>query len=169
MLKLKTKLSGYSLLELVIVTTFIIIFLVVINPGTYINRFSKILLKINVLSESSLLINKLNTISVSKCSPILLSESSFQYLVDNTNFSIAFNNDALSITNLNSNSQAILFQYLDWTKSNNFVYLDVFFQDTISPDSLMLIDISLYSSLLLNRNVSGSILCDSQEIVLGAF
>ncbi|RAP24684.1 hypothetical protein DID73_00980, partial [Candidatus Marinamargulisbacteria bacterium SCGC AG-343-K17] len=61
------RLKGYSLLEIILVTTFIIIFIVVINPGTYIDRFSKILLKMNVLNESELMINKFNSLANSQC------------------------------------------------------------------------------------------------------
>ena len=59
------RLLGYSLLEIILVTTMLIIFIIVINPGTYIDHFSKILFKMNVLNESELLINKmkLNTIT----------------------------------------------------------------------------------------------------------
>ena len=61
------KVKGYSLLEIILVTSFIIIFIVVINPGTYIDRFSKMLLKINVLNESELLVAKLNSFAYDDC------------------------------------------------------------------------------------------------------
>ena len=42
----KNKLHGYSFIEIFLVTSFLIVFLFVINPATYIDYFSNVLVKI---------------------------------------------------------------------------------------------------------------------------
>ncbi len=165
---MKQRLSGYSLLEIILVTTFIIIFIVVINPGTYIDRFSKILLKMNVLNESELLVNKLNSFAYKQCSPQSMGGANFTFSTNQGLFSLQFDSDQLLIMNLNSSSSAVLYRHLDPLQPKEFDYSTVFFTPPASVSDVFFIDLSFHSSLL-DYAVMGSIVCNDHQIVLGAF
>ena len=162
------KLRGYSFIEIILVTTFIIIFLIVINPGTYIDRFSKILLKINVLNESSMMVNKLNLFNYYSCSSILLQNSTWQFINDNVTLSLRFEDETLKIKNVATAVDAVLYKFVDSSKTNSFFYYDSYFSPTISPGNVEFIDVVFYSSLM-DHKVIGSALCKEPSIVLGAF
>ena len=78
---MKLKVSGYSLLEVFMVTTFLLVFLVVINPALYVERFSQMLVKMNVLNESNLMTNKLMMQSFSSCESVLTQSDRFDFLL----------------------------------------------------------------------------------------
>ena len=160
--------KGYSLLEIILVTTFIIIFLVVINPGTYIDRFSKILLKMNVLNESSLMVNKLNSFSYTPCSSFLVQISTWEFINDQASLSVRFDYDTLKIKNLSNSIDAVLYKFVDPNKSKSFFYYDSYFSPTIIPANAKFIDVVFYSSLM-DHKVIGSSFCSNQSITLGAF
>ena len=160
--------KGYSLLEIILVTSFIIIFIVVINPGTYIDRFSKILLKMNVLHESHLMVNKLNAISLDFCTPQALSSSSFNYLIGGTLYSLKFDNDQLLIQNLSSNVTAVLYKHIDSTQLNEFTFFNAFFSPAGSASDLAFINYRLNSSLMEN-SLQGAFICDNKTLVLGEY
>lgn len=159
---------GYSLLEIILVTSFIIIFIVVINPGTYIDRFSKILLKMSVLQEADLMINKFNSLALVPCVPQSLTGQSFGYLMDGALFSFQFDQNQLVANNLSSNVEAMLYQHVDSSKINEFTYLNSFLMETSNPSSVALVHYQLHSSLI-DSTLIGSFICNSQSIVLGEF
>ena len=161
-------LHGYSLLEIILVTSFIIIFIVIINPGTYIDRFSRMLLKMNVLNESDLMVNKLNGLSFASCVPQSLTSQSFGYLVDGVSFSIQFDQDQLRVSNLTTNVSAILYQHVDATKNNQFSYVDHLFSETFDASDVMMIYYQLHASLL-PVSLQGGFLCNDKSLVLGGF
>jgi hypothetical protein len=160
--------NGYSLLEIILVTSFIIIFIVVINPGTYIDRFSRILLKMSVLQDADLMINKFNSLSLGSCSPETLEGQSFGYVLDGASFSFYFDQDQFMAANLSSNVEAMLYQHVDSKKMNEFTYLNYFLSETYTPSDVSLIQYQLNSSLI-DLTLVGSFGCNSQSIVLGAF
>ena len=160
--------KGYSLLEIILVTTFIIIFIVVINPGTYIDRFSKILLKMNVLGESELVFHKFNVMSNGSCLPQSVSSSEFSFLTNEGTFSFKIESDQLVLNNLGSGSEAVLYRYMDATLLNEFSYYNSYLFQTYLPNDVKYIDLTLYSSLL-DHEVIGSMVCHDQHIILGAY
>jgi len=162
------RLRGYSLLEIILVTTFIIIFLVVINPGTYIDRFSKILLKMNVLNESSLMVNKLNSFSYTPCASFLVQTATWEFINDQTSLSVRFDYDTLKIKHLSNSIDAVLYKFVDPNKSKSFFYYDSYFSPTIIPANAKFIDVIFYSSLM-DHKVIGSAFCSNQSIILGEF
>ena len=141
--------------------------LVVINPGTYIDRFSKILLKMNVLNESSLIVNKLNSFSYTPCSS-LVQTSTWEFINDQTSLSVQFDSDTLKIKNLSNSIDAVLYKFVDPNKSKSFFYYDSYFSPTIIPANAKFIDVVFYSSLM-DHKVIGSSFCSNQSIALGAF
>ena len=163
-----TKLRGYSFIEIILVTTFIIIFLVVINPGTYIDRFSKILLKMNVLNESSLMVNKLNSFTYDSCFSILMQGSTWQFINNQESLSLRFEDDMFRIKNISTSVDAVLYKFVDSSKTNSFFYFDSYFAPTDSPANVEFIDV-VFSSSLMDHKVIGSTLCKQPAIVLGAF
>tara|TARA_Y100001935_G_C17309684_1_gene514925 strand:- start:3799 stop:4296 length:498 start_codon:yes stop_codon:yes gene_type:complete len=160
--------KGYSLLEIILVTSFIIIFIVVINPGTYIDRFSRLLLKMSVLQEADLMINKFNSLSLVPCVPQSLGGHSFGYSLDGALFSFQFDQNQLVVNNLSSNVEAMLYQHVDSSKINEFSYFNHFLTETLNPSSVVLVHYQLNSSLI-DSTLVGSFICNSQSIVLGEF
>ena len=164
-----SRLNAYSLLEIILVTTFIIIFLVVVNPGTYIDRFSGMLLKMKVLNESEVMINKFMAVSMGACLPQGLLASEFLFLTNDGNFSIQFDSfGQLLIKNVSAGSEALLYRHVDANELNEFVYRDALFSFTGSPSNVGSIDLFLHSSLV-DHQVLGSLVCDDHQVVLREF
>ena len=121
------KVKGYSLLEIILVTSFIIIFIVVINPGTYIDRFSKMLLKINVLNESELLVAKLNSFAYDDCDIQGSSSVGIDFLHGQDVLSLRFDSNQLIIQNLGTNAEAVLYRHVSPTSLTGFNFIILIF------------------------------------------
>ena len=160
------KVKGYSLLEIILVTSFIIIFIVVINPGTYIDRFSKMLLKINVLNESELLVAKLNSFAYDDCDIQGSSSVGIDFLHGQDVLSLRFDSNQLIIQNLGTNAEAVLYRHVSPTSLTGFNFYNSYFSSAVSD--IRFIDI-LFKSSLLDYDVVGSIVCRDHKVVLGQF
>ena len=162
------KLRGYSLLEIILVTSFVLIFLIVINPALYVERFSKMLVKMNVLNESNILINKLNALSFSQCEPQLLMPYRFDFNHSSTPFSLLLNTDGVSIENQTINASAYLYRFIDLAESSGFNYFNYFAQESSVLDDVVYVNLNLASSLT-NYNMSLFFDCHLHQIHLGEF
>jgi hypothetical protein len=162
-----SSMNGYSLLEILLVTTFVIIFMVVVNPGTYIDRFSGILLKMSVLNESMVVVNKLNTVSMSHCRAQALQPQSFSYKTHNQSYALQLQTD-ISIQNSSTGAQGVLLQYLDPSSVNDIEYYSGQFALASDAESLRYADMVVHSSLMEHR-VLVSFLCDDQHLSLRAY
>ena len=120
------RLSGYSLLEIILVTTMLIIFIIVINPGTYIDHFSKILFKMNVLNESELLINKMNAYSFNDCTVQSISNTNVRFVTLGEDLSLSISN-TFSVVNHQTSFDATLFANIDSSLSLGFSFYDAYF------------------------------------------
>jgi hypothetical protein len=162
------RMSGYSILELVIVTTFLAIFLLAVNPATYMKRFSGILLKMNVMEESTLLVHKLNALSTQACQPVALSSTQFQYTQDSQSLTLGMSTNGVTILNNGTNTQALLYNNLELASPTGFVFYTYGGSSTNTASSPLIVDYSVKSSLLDLSIASGSA-CLPKSIVLGAF
>ena len=68
------------------------VFLIAINPATYIERFSHLFLKMNVINESNLLLNKLNSFGGQNCTVQSYSPYSVQLLFNYQPLTISLDN-----------------------------------------------------------------------------
>ena len=162
-----TQLKGYSLLEIILVTTFVLIFMVVVNPGTYIDRFSSVLLKMSVLNESMVLVNKLNMISMSNCEAQSLQQQSFLFLMQNQPYAIHLDTN-ITIQNTTSETKGVLVKYINEAASNGMDYYNSYFSLASSPSDLRFIDLVFHSSLL-DHMALASFTCSNQQIDLRRF
>ena len=160
--------KAYSILEIILVTTFVIIFIIVTNPATYINRFSKMLLKMNVLNESALLVNKINSYAYGSCTKSALSSSSFSFTTNDGYYALFFDSDSFYVKNLLTNTEAVLYRYVNNSSLNTFKYYNYYFNETSLIDDAVFIDLSIHSSLLTHELI-GSVFCESQKIILGEY
>ena len=161
------RLSGYSLLEIILVTTMLIIFIIVINPGTYIDHFSKILFKMNVLNESELLINKMNAYALNDCTVQSISNTTVRFLTLEEDLSLSISNK-FSVVNHQTSFDATLFANIEPGLSLGFSFYDVYFNQTLTPGDVNYMEFNVASSLL-DYQVNGPFICRDYSIVLGEF
>ncbi|MGC6367459.1 MAG: hypothetical protein ACON35_05600 [Candidatus Marinamargulisbacteria bacterium] len=164
---MKLKVSGYSLLEVFMVTTFLLVFLVVINPALYVERFSQMLVKMNVLNESNLMTNKLMMQSFSSCESVLTQSDRFDFLLSGRPLSLFFNSGGLFLKNQQTNASVLLYRHLSLNDSEGFVYYDHHNELSVGSE-VYFIDFN-YGSSILNYATRISFNCLSNQIELGAY
>lgn len=161
------RLSAYSLLEIILVTTMLIIFIIVINPGTYIDHFSKILFKMNVLNESQLLIQKMNIYATDDCFLQSVSNSQVRFLNSGNDLSLNIS-DYFSVKNHQTNIDAFLFKNIDLNLSHGFSFYDIYLYQNQIPSDINHIEFSISSSLL-DYSIQGTFICKDYSVILGEF
>ena len=139
--------KAYSLLEIILITTFLSIFVFVLNPGTYVDRFSHMLVKMNLLGQTELVQNKFFSMGFSNCQKVGVLTNQFSYAVDGGLFSLLYSSGELSVTNQHGQS-AILFRGIDDSASNGFRYLNRYYNDSGIPSDVVIIDYSFISTNL---------------------
>ena len=159
--------SGYSILEIILVTSFSIIFILVINPGTYIDHFSKVLFKMNILNESELMFNKLSVYSLQDCSLNSISNSTVRFNFQNQDLSL-FVTDQMGIYNNQSQLTGVLFSNVNENESNGFSFFDLYFIESQLVSEVSLIKYNIVSSLM-DYTIDGAFVCHDYDIVLGEY
>ena len=159
--------SGYSILEIILVTSFLIIFILVINPGTYIDHFSKVLFKMNILNESELMIHKLSVYLFQDCSLNSISNSNVRFNVEANDLSLVIS-DQVSVLNHQSNISGILFSNVNQSESLGFSFFDSYFTQTQIAGDVSFIEFNIVSSLM-DYSINSAFVCNDYNIVLGGY
>jgi hypothetical protein len=162
------KYAGYSLLEILLVTALVIIFIVVINPGTYMDHFSKLLVKMAALNEANGVANKLNTVAFEPCQPLTADMQSFTYAVGNNSFHVFFEDDSLKLSRVDAPLTAVMYRYVDPAVSPEFLYWNRYMQPESQESAIELITLQWQSSLM-GDPVQMVMLCRNSVIQLGYY
>ncbi|MGA0242636.1 MAG: hypothetical protein ACO3K7_06570 [Candidatus Marinamargulisbacteria bacterium] len=162
------RLSAYSLVEIILVTTFLIIFIVVMNPATYIERFSKMLLKMMVLDDVTVMNQKLNLMGFDSCDPILASPTQFKLNTKNEVVRYEFSSQSFGVTNPDTGLQGVLYQHIDTTVPPTITYYDAGLIPVTALDQIHFFRVQFDSSLL-NYSVDAWGICRRNYQRLGEF
>ena len=162
----KNRWQAYSLLEMILITTFLVIFLLAVNPATYIERFSHILLKMNMLSQAELIKTKVINNAYSDCEVLTALPAQYSYYIDDTVITLEKTGSSLLLGNQYGQSATLLVA-LD-PNSEGFKYRNRFFDETSTVMDIELIEFS-FDSTSFPYKIRGSFQCDSNHIVLNAF
>lgn len=158
--------NGYTLLELSLVTTFITIFLIVVNPATYMSQFSSLLLKIDMMGQAELIKTKFMDIEQSDCEVLDVAPTVFQYRRFQLPFTFDIQNNALRLTNAH-NQSATFISKLD-ESINGFQSIDAFFDQTSQISDTVLIDYK-FTSAENGLYIKGSLVCEQSTVVLNTY
>jgi hypothetical protein len=162
----KNRWQAYSLLEMILITTFLVIFLLAVNPATYIERFSQVLLKMNMLSQAELIKTKVINMGYSDCEVVTALPAQYSYYIEDTIITLEKTGDSLLLGNQYGQS-ATLMVALD-PNSDGFKYRNRFFDETSNVLDIELIEFS-FDSTGFPYKIRGSFRCDSNHIVLNEF